>query len=284
MDATTRYVWTPFYSTYQLRWTVTKDGTTGFWKVQGLDVYEGAVLEQAISTVASVWEYVYRIAPNGHEDNYDWTGSGHGGESLSLQTWKDQDGNTLTVDAVTTTATAEQVILTQEGTSIHVDTGGTPLANFQCATTWTDQGMQIYHKHDWLTGVNVGSPSYAAMFAADDAETTSGHFAGDADVTLDLTNNDDSSNGNTPAYMACMWSAAHKWVPWIYITEDDGMLNWQYSDRVRITDDSSTPYNKVYMQCVGARTAHVDLGDTWETTTLYRVSYVDDPATTIVPI
>ncbi len=283
VDATTRYVWTPFYSTYQLRWIVYEDATTGFWKVQGVSVYEGGALVQDLATIQSVYEYVYKIKPDA-ASAYEWTGSGHGNENVTGQTWKDQDGNTLTVSAGSPTTTAQQVFLTQAGTSRHTETGATDLADFECVTTFDCQGMQVSHQHDWLQDVYVGNPSYSAMFACDDAHTTKAHLAGDAGTTLDLTPDDGSYLGGSPSRCVALWSAAHDWVAWLYVTSEAGMGDWVGSDGVVVQDRGDGTINKIYMRRVSQRTQHVSNGDTWQTTTIYRVSFEDDPDNVIVPV
>ena len=283
VDATTRYVWTPIYDDYKVRWKIVEDGGTGFWKLFGAIIFDGAVQEQVMhDVVGSVYEYAYSIKPNGEID-YEWTGSGHGNENISSITWKDQDGNDVVVSAGSPTAEREQIILTNAGTTRHSESGAIDLANFESVATFNDQGLQVYHKHDWLTKVYCMA-SYAAMHPFDDGETIKGHIAGDAGVTYDLTPDDGTYHGNLNSRCIAQWADAHQWVGWCYVTDDAGVGDWFYSGGSMVEDRIGGTINKTYVPRGGKQSAIVDNGAIWETTTLYRFSNVADPDTTIVPI
>lgn len=245
-------------------------------------VYDGESSEQVLhDAVSSVYEYAYSIRPDG-ADNYEWTGSGHENEVITT-TFKDPDGNDLVVSAEVTTATAVQVIVTNSGKSRHSETGETDIATVMCVLTFDDQGVQVYHKHDWLVDTYV-LLAHAAMMPFDDAHTKYGHIAGDTDTKIDLTPNDGQYHGFINSRAAAMWSDVHNWVGWCYVTNDAGVLDWEYSAGTRLEDRDTAALNKIYIPLGGKSSNRVGLGDTFETTTLYRISNVADPDTTILPI
>jgi hypothetical protein len=255
--------------------------------VSGMDDPALGTVANDISVVASIGhatsalEYAISFRPSTGATNFELTGSIHLNEAISAVSWKDGDGADVVVDAETTKVAVPTLVLEQTGTSRHSETGATDHANVTCRVRFTQQGIEIYHKHAWLS---AGSSvvAYMAMLGSDDAYTDRGHISGRSTV-YDLTEDNDAFKGQFRSRQASLWKAGEPFVAWVYLPDLLGVNSWQ-SAGARVSIQDAATNNKIYV------TRHdesvppvvIGVGDEWESNHYCRLAYVPN-ADTLVP-
>jgi hypothetical protein len=286
---------------YTVRLTVVDDRPPGssddYINFEGYGVFTTTIDDAQLGTVlydaktmrtpgygGSAFEYAYEYKPTG-AINYEWTGSQHGNENISGVTFEDQDGNDISVSAVDTKNHGEQVVMEHTATSRHGETGATDHANVICRATFDSAGVTVYYKHTWLSAATFDA-AYAAMFPMRDAQMTRGHVAGDDSTIYTLNADDDSRLGQQKQRLAALWDASYPWVAWLYLPDLVGVNYWLNATQFMFIEDRvGGTINKLYAQRVygppGNPNASAAIGDVWESTAYYRVSYIENPETAV---
>ncbi len=231
-------------------------------------------LVQGITTGVSALEYAYQYEPTG-TSVYEFTGSAHLNELISATTWKDQDGADVVVSAGTPTASVEKLLLVNTGTSRHSQTGATDHANLVCRVTFDHLGVEVYHKHDWLSAAEFYA-AYPAMIGTDPAYTTKGYIVGREEIE-DLTLDDNRFAAQVESRLARAWSDTSDWITWLYLPNLAGVGYWENA-RASLSIQDTSVNNKIYgARCGFGSVVTVAPGESWESIHRIFVTFYDHP-------
>lgn len=241
-----------------------------------------AVANLGATTTTYVWEYAILYKPTG-ASAYEWTGSGHLNEVISTVTWKDGSGNDISVSVGTPRNDASSVVLEMTGTSRHSQTSTTNHANVTVQSTFSTEGLSLYHRHNWLSTATIDK-AYPAMYPVANA-VNRGMVAGDASKYV-LTSDDGSFRSQSRSRALACWTTATNYVAWMYLPDFSAVGNWAKSANYAFIEDrSGGGVNKMYLQRVGgtpdAANDAIANGDVWESTAYYRATYFADPDTNL---
>lgn len=234
------------------------------------------IVRQFGANSANSNEYAYHYKPSGAAV-YEWTGTTHLNEVYSVVTWRDEIGNDISVSVGDTRNHGNSVVLNQTGVSRHSQTGTTNHANAQTIQTFTTEGLNVYHRHDWLTACSFDQ-TYPAMWNVISGSAVTGRCAGGSEVTLN--HNDDARYGNTKSRLCALWSASAEFVAWVYFANSAPVSGWSHSvDFLAIRDHTTGTTEKIYLQRTGGAddTANevAAVNDVWESTVQYRISNIN---------
>lgn len=237
----------------------------------GAGMAEEATLTLQTGVVNSAIEYAINYKPDG-ASGYEFTGSYHQNENITATTWKDQAGADLTVNEGAPKASAASVVLTNLGTARHSETGAVDNANVESRCTFDHQGLEVYHKHDWLQTCTIGT-AYAGMMPTAAAWVNEGFVVGG--TVLALTDNNDAYKGQVKNRLALAWNDANGWVAWLYLPDTIGVDGWRGAGSAVSIQDSAANKKIYAARCYGATIA-VHNGDTWEGThRVFLTSYAN---------
>lgn len=221
----------------------------------------------------SAIEYAYSYKPAG-ASAYQFTGSTHLNEVITAVSWTDGEGNALTVSEGATCATAAEVVLSLGGTARHSQTGTMDHANVICRTTFDGEGVEVYHRHEWLTLSSV-QVAYVGMCPSMPSWTTKGYIP--FGQVIELTG-EGVYKGAIRNRMAMMWNPSLPWVIWLYLPDLVGVDQWSNPGSCFVIQDASVN-NKIYARRnYLANVLYPQVGEVWTSTHRVYLTYYADAA------
>lgn len=239
--------------------------------------YDRDFVRQIGSASSNSNEYAIHYLPAG-ASTYEWMGTSHLNEVYSAITWQDSAGNDISVSVGDTKNHGDQLIVTQTGKARHSQTSITDHATVTCKQTFGTAGLDVYHKHDWLTACAFDQ-AYPAMWRLLEAASAKGIIAGDT-ATYTLNSSDQSYRGQLASRLSACWNNSFSWVAWCYLPDLTCVNGWARSVyKHSIRDETGGTTNKIYLQRTGGADNVANEttapGDSWESTVQYRISNVD---------
>ena len=122
--------------------------------------------------------------------------------------------------------------------------------------------LNVFHRHRWLIDTEVNS-ALIAMFPLRE-EFNKGVVIGNYNSPFDLTNNDDSQNGNSFAKMAYCYDPTTDFFGALIVNNIFSSKNYNDSnDLTYIEDRTGGALNKIYFQR-SKPTINIEANEVWE--------------------